>query len=350
MKYSSLLLCLLMSQGLATSALAGPGHDHGEKPQAQQAADHDHGDAEHSHGEDDHSHDKPAATRSGGHSHGEAGHGDDHDDDHDEAATISATMAKQVGIEVATAAAGSIERHLQVYGELVIPPTQQAQVRARFPGVVTRINATIGDHVKKGDVLASIESNDSLRSYNLTAPISGVVLQQQVSLGEMAVDLPVMTLLDPSQLWAELKVFPAQLGDVKVGQPVHILAQSGRYDSRITHILPSAANQPYVYVRVALDNSDGRYLAGERVSALIDVEILTADLVVDNLALQDYENKPVVFVREGDRYEPRPLKLGRSDGRFSEVLDGLHAGEEYVVANSYLIKAEIEKSSAAHEH
>jgi acetyl/propionyl-CoA carboxylase alpha subunit len=43
-------------------------------------------------------------------------------------------------------------------------------------------------------------------------------------------------------------------------------------------------------------------------------------------------------------------RLGRSDGRFTEVLAGLQAGDRYVVENSYLIKADIEKSGASHDH
>jgi membrane fusion protein, heavy metal efflux system len=51
-----------------------------------------------------------------------------------------------------------------------------------------------------------------------------------------------------------------------------------------------------------------------------------------------------------DTYEIRPLELGRSDGNLTEVLGGLQAGDRYVVENSYLIKADIEKSGASHDH
>ena len=57
-----------------------------------------------------------------------------------------------------------------------------------------------------------------------------------------------------------------------------------------------------------------------------------------------------MFIQRGELYEFHPLTLGRSDGRFTEVLDGLSYGDRYVVENSYLIKADIEKSGAEHEH
>lgn len=324
MKYAYLLLVFLMVQRLVMApAFAGPGHDHEHEPAAQKTAQQN----SHVHGNNDNA----------------------HSDEHDEAATIPADMAQEVGIQVASAAAGTIERHIPLYGELVIPPNRQAQVRARFPGIITQIKVAMGDAVKKGDVLALVESNDSLRTYPVAAPIAGVVLRQYASQGEYTAGEPLFALADSSALWAELKIFPAAMDDIKTGLPVHIEARGGRVDSHITHILP-AAGQPYVLARVALDNSPGRFAAGERVSALVDAEIIDVSLVIDNRALQNFEGKPVVFVREENRYEPRPLTLGRTDGRFTEVLAGLHAAEDYVVLNSYLIKAELEKSAAAHEH
>lgn len=320
-----------------TSAIAGEGHKH-----------------EHTH--DEHpktASDTQAQAHTDGHAHSHAaGHSDaagKQAEGHDDVAVIAAAMAEQVGIRGAVAAAGTIERHIPLYGELVTPPNRQAQVRARFPGMITQINVTVGQRVNRGDVLALVESNDSLRTYPVQAPIAGIVLKQFASQGEYTAGESLFAITDPSELWAELKVFPAVLDDIKSGLPVHIEARNGRYDSTITHILP-ASGQPYVYARVTLDNSSGRFAVGERLSALVDAEIIQVALVIDNLAVQEFAGKAVVFVQNGEQYRPRAVQLGRTDGRFTEVLAGLKAGERYVVANSYLIKAELEKSAAAHEH
>jgi cobalt-zinc-cadmium efflux system membrane fusion protein len=44
------------------------------------------------------------------------------------------------------------------------------------------------------------------------------------------------------------------------------------------------------------------------------------------------------------------LDLGRRDSDRIEVLGGLEAGTRYVTTNSYLLKADIEKSGASHDH
>ena len=89
---------------------------------------------------------------------------------------------------------------------------------------------------------------------------------------------------------------------------------------------------------------------GLLVAGDIVVEAVEAPLAVDNRALQSFRDWTVVFIQVDDTYEIRPLELGRSDGHFTEVLDGLQAGDRYVVENSYLIKADIEKSGASHDH
>ena len=58
----------------------------------------------------------------------------------------------------------------------------------------------------------------------------------------------------------------------------------------------------------------------------------------------------MVFLRFGDTYEARPVRLGRGDDQYVEILSGLKANDEYVSENSFLIKADILKSGASHDH
>lgn len=346
MKFSLLIILLLVQLSIGSNVRADDKHEHShEHEKSSDTSTEPH----------NHTHDHTAEhAKSANHQHSkDSQHTDDHqhatEHAHEDAVTITAAMAENVGITVASVAPGTIERHIPLYGELALVPNRQAQVRARFPGMITQLKAGVSDNVKKGDVLAVVESNDSLRTYSVVAPIAGMVIQQWAGQGEYTAGEPLFLLADSSVLWGELKVFPAARDEVKTGLPVHIEARGGRIDSQITHILP-VSGQPYVVARVELNNHEGRFAAGERVSALVDAEIIQVPLVVDNRALQDFEGKSVVFIREGERYEPRALQLGRTDGRFTEVLTGVHATEQYVVANSYLIKAELEKSAAAHEH
>ena len=112
-----------------------------------------------------------------------------------EATTISAAMAARNGISTEIAGPGKIERHLQVYGRLELPPDQRVALRARFAGLVKSVRARVGQSVDKGEVLAVVESNDSLKDYAVVAPISGIIQSRQTSVGEISGNTPLLSLI-----------------------------------------------------------------------------------------------------------------------------------------------------------
>ena len=77
---------------------------------------------------------------------------------------------------------------------------------------------------------------------------------------------------------------------------------------------------------------------------------IDAAVTVKNGALQEIEGKTVVFVAEGDAFEARVVEIGVKDNERVEVISGLRPGERYVAANSFVMKAELGKGEAEHEH
>ncbi|MAT94804.1 MAG: acetyl-CoA carboxylase biotin carboxyl carrier protein subunit [Halioglobus sp.] len=263
---------------------------------------------------------------------------------------ISLALAEQSGLRVAEAGPMVVTETRTSYGRLVTDPERLAHVTGRFNGQVRRVEVSLGDAVKAGDALAVIESNESLQSYTVTAPIAGTITQRNVNVGELVNGQPLFAIADLDTLWAELKIFPGQREDVSIGQQVRFAIEDKAYDGNILHLLPSKNDAPYVVARVAVDNNLGLLSPGLLVTAKIVVESSEVQLAVDRRGIQQFENRTVVFVQEGETYEPRPVVLGRSDERVAEVRSGLEPGDKYVVENSYLIKADLEKSSATHEH
>lgn len=264
--------------------------------------------------------------------------------------SIPAAIADKVGIKTTAVAPAIIERHIQVYGNLVTPPDQQSHIRARFPGIIRRMNASTGDRVAKGDVLAVVESNQSLQTYQLRSPMEAIVQNRHGNAGEITGDAPLFTLLNSQQLWAELKIFPSQRFEVQVGQGVHVTHNGHLHESTIESITPAAMGRPFVLARVILSNDDGDMAPGDMVKAQIDAEKVPVNIAVNNKGLQSFGGGPVVFIHADNSYQAQPLKLGRSDGKYTEVLSGIKPGDLYVVENSYLIKADILKSGASHQH
>ena len=311
------------------------------------------------HGHDDHDHEEEqthTSDESDSHDdHNEEETNDhEHEESHEEGVTrIKSDMAEQVGIETARSGPESLHLMIQTYGRLTTGPEQTSHVRARFPGMIQSVDVSIGDVVEAGDLLAVVESNDSLKKYDVRAPIDGTIFERHANVGEMTQEQVLFSISNFDSLWVELRVFPSQQKDVRIGQPVFILVNDQSIETietKISHLLPSGTNANYFVARAKLDGSSTDLFTGLMVEGHVVVNDFEAAVAVENIAIQSMENQPGVFIKNGDEYAFTPLVLGRTDNVFTEVLSGLDSNTEYVTTNSYLIKADIEKSEAEHEH
>ena len=286
--------------------------------------------------------------------HGDDEHGDDEHDDAPASTTIPATVARESGIEVTPAAPGVIADEHEVQGLLTPIDGALANVMARFPGPIRALDANVGDAVKRGQRLALIESNLSLSTYAVTAPISGVVLRRDATVGSIASEgSTLFEVADLSRLWVDLHIFGSDAQHITAGAPVRVtrMGDGVSVDTTLERILPSTATVSQSTVaRARIDNTDGLWRPGTAVKARITVDLADVPIAIPQTALQNDGEREVVFVRRGETYVTRPVKLGRRDARRVEVVEGLAIGEEVVTAQSFLIKADIEKSTAEHEH
>jgi cobalt-zinc-cadmium efflux system membrane fusion protein len=267
--------------------------------------------------------------------------------------SIAPEMAKGAGVETAVAGPGQIEERLSLYGTIQADPRRVRSVTARFPGIIRSVRVNVGDAVKQGQQLATVESNESLQTYGVTAPISGVITERHANPGETTDEVPLFQIADFSTVRAELNVFPRDRGRLRPGQPVRVTAADGGQEANgvVDFVSPlgTGTGQTLV-VRVQLDNQDGAWTPGQFIEGSVTISATELPVVIPRDALQTFRDWDVAFVNVGDTYEFRPLELGRSDGERVEITSGLKAGDAYVTANSYLIKADIEKSGASHDH
>jgi len=294
---------------------------------------------------------KDAAQDSHTHAEGD-NHGDE--DEAPEQTTIPAARAKAAGIVSAAVGPGTIADEHDVQGLLAPIDGRMAQVTARFPGPIRALRANVGDRVRAGQPLASIDSNLSLTTYGVSAPISGVVLSRQAQVGGVAGEGQLLFEIgDLSQLWVDLHIFGADTQHITAGVPVTVTRMTDGVSQATTleRVLPGTATASQSTVaRATVDNADGLWRPGAAVRARIVVASAPADVVVPLSALQSMDGRDVVFVREGETYQTRPVTLGARDARQVAVAAGLQAGEQVVVEQSYTVKADIGKAGAGHEH
>lgn len=323
-----------MSSAKAAEEGHGDHDDHGKEEKPEHDDDDDHG------------------QEKEGHGHGEGAGHEEHEEEEGRT-KITPEAAKAAGIKVSVAGQAMIQDVLTLTGRIVLNRNTTSDVRARFPGVVRSVKVQLGEKIKKGQVLAAVESNDSLKSYNIVAPTDGVLLSRNTNIGNVAGDDPLFTIAQLSDVWAEFHVFPRDLGKVEEGQQVrvHTLENTKEIEAPITLILPTAdAISQTVIAVVTIPNKDGKWRPGMTVEGDVHISEMQVPVAVLESALQRTENKDVLFVQEGDGYEMRHVKLGKSDGKYVEIREGLKQGEKYVSEGSFIVKADIGKAAAGHDH
>jgi cobalt-zinc-cadmium efflux system membrane fusion protein len=78
----------------------------------------------------------------------------------------------------------------------------------------------------------------------------------------------------------------------------------------------------------------------------LDADDVEVPVAVRPAAIQSLNEKTVVFVVAGSAFEARAVQLGPQDDSNVQVVSGLNAGDRYVAANSFLLKAELAKGEA----
>lgn len=265
---------------------------------------------------------------------------------------ISKEAAEAAGVKTEVADKGSIRETVTLTGRITLNQNTTAQVKARFPGIVREVKKGLGEAVSSGDVLAMVESNDSLQTYPVKSPINGVVLARNTNVGDVAGDQPLFTVANVSDVWAEFHVFPRDIDRIQGGQTVKVTSFEGEHtdEAKISVVSPIAeASSQTIVARATLSNREGLWHSGMTVRGDVTVKEKEVPLAVKASAIQRMEGKTVVFVENDNRYAMRTVKTGLSDANWTEVIDGLKAGESYVSENSFLIKADIGKAGAKDE-
>lgn len=198
------------------------------------------------------------------------------------------------------------------------------------------------------------KTGKSLTRYEIRALFDGVVIEKHISVGEsVKEDADIFVLADLSTVWVEVTVYAEDLNTVKVGQTVTVKSDVLGLETNgtLTYLGPLIGEQTRTAKgRIVVQNPKGYWRPGLFVTVEIVQEEVTVPVAVSAEALQTFRDWSVVFVHYGNLFEIRPLKLGRSDGRWVEVLHGLSPGEKYAARNSFILKADLGKAGATHDH
>lgn len=201
---------------------------------------------------------------------------------------------------------------------------------------------------------ATDAGSGSLTRFELRSPIDGIVTDKRITVGQSVGESePVFTVSDLSSVWVEAPVATKDLGIIRTGLAVQVKASAfeAQAAGTITYVSALVGEQTRsALARVVLPNPKGLWRPGLPVQVEVTSSQAEVPVAVQVEAIQSVRDWQVVFGRHGQQLEARPLELGRSDGRMVEVISGLSAGEHYAAKNSFVVKAELGKAGASHEH
>ena len=184
------------------------------------------------------------------------------------------------------------------------------------------------------------------RTLTVHSPVSGIVSEKKAVQGiRFSPGDTLFEVTDISSVWVIADVPEQDLGRVHVGgtAAVSVSAWPGRtFTGKVSYVYPKLTTDTRtVPVRVELANPDGALKPSMVAQVQLAGAAQAAVLAVAEGAVIDSGERQVVMVRTGDgRFAPRDVRVGRRDGSYIEILDGVREGEVVVSAGNFLLDAE----------
>lgn len=262
---------------------------------------------------------------------------------------LSETELGEYGIKLSVVESQKIQLHSDLTGEIVSDPDKVAHIVPRFAGVVKTVSKKIGDKVNKDEVIAVIESNESLVTYEVKSSIDGVVTDLHMTPGELiGDDKHVVTIADLSVVWAELNVYQKDLTKIKIGQNAQVYFNEidNSVNGKIFYLSPTVDEHTRTATaRIRLNNSNGLWKPGMFITAKVLTNFVQVEKAVTINSIQNYEGQKVVFVKYDSGFKPQPVSIGKVNSMYAEILSGLTSGQTYIAEGAFVIKSELLKES-----
>lgn len=235
--------------------------------------------------------------------------------------------------------------------EARISPQQDVQVAEQ---AMREAEIAVTNARQKLLAVGATPDSSALNRFELRAPFDGTIVEKHIALGEQVrEDANVFTVADLRTVWAQISVPAKDLPLVRVGDRVTVRATAFDQSAvgKVAYVGSLIGESTRTaQARVTLENPKTTWRPGLFVNVEMKGEAVEVPVTVAAEAVQTLEERPVVFVQTARGFQAQPVKVGRTDGQRTEIVQGLKAGTPYIAVGSFIAKAELGKSSASHAH
>ncbi|WP_456281173.1 efflux RND transporter periplasmic adaptor subunit [Cupriavidus sp. JZ107] len=259
----------------------------------------------------------------------------------------SELLAAQRRMELASA---TYQRERKLWEEKISAEQDYLQAKA----ALEEARIAVQNAQQKLTAVGAKASSARLNQFELRAPFDGVIVEKHLALGEAVADnANIFTISDLSTVWAEFVVSARDLEHVRVGETALIrsAASEGKAEGKVSYVGSLLGEQTRTAkARVTLKNPNLAWRPG----LFVTVEVLTdkaaVPVAVQADAVQDVGGTRVVFVAGPKGFVAQRVVPGRSDGQLVEIREGLRPGTRYAARNSFVLKSDLGKDAAGHQH
>ncbi|MFY5897646.1 efflux RND transporter periplasmic adaptor subunit [Acinetobacter pittii] len=208
--------------------------------------------------------------------------------------------------------------------------------------------------------LSALGANRSSKGrYVLTAPLSGVISNKDIVIGEQIGPEKQLFVIDRlDQLWVEF-VLPSANTNIQPNQEIEFksLQTNNIFKAQVQSLTSEADTQTgRLQVRAKVLTPSKELRPNLMVNVLLKQNNAATVLRVNKTAIQQIDGKNVVFIAKQEKdkihFAPVAVELGNysSDAQWVEVKSGITEKQQYVTQGSFLLKSELEKGEAEHGH
>jgi RND family efflux transporter MFP subunit len=179
---------------------------------------------------------------------------------------------------------------------------------------------------------------DNLNNTIIKAPISGVISNKSVNIGQMAGSgTALATVNDISSVYATIQVPQDKISGVKIGQAASVVVDGidTTYSGTVQTMDLSADTTSRVFnCKVKLDNSDKSLLPGVYAKVQLDSAVKTEVITVPVNALVGNEGDYYVFINNNGTAKKTKVTIGEADNNNVEVTSGVKDGDQIICSNT----------------